>query len=220
MAADFDTLLNELTQVGAKMAAWAARFDEHFTAMWMRRFNRPRWLSGELDFNKLHQQALEKAGASELSEIYAFLDRLCLAYLQADSTQREQVRGVMAAQTALVAWLGRYVREVAERVQTAQDVDVLRIGLAALSIEDYSYNPHLDAKARYDERHVYDSMARLYLAARRAGINAEPHLQAVAALSSTKASRAAPDSPPMRTHMERFTQTPYFLNVVKKQDSL
>lgn len=193
------------------MFDWSMRYSEHADALLKKQ------LRNRIDIPKLMVQAEKQAGMSELNEIHAFLDRFCLTYLQADGTQREQMRQAMTSHLALIAHLGRYVRAVAARIQTAQHLDLLRIGFAALSIENYTYDPHLDDKAAYDARNLYSSLVQLFEAANRAGINAEPVIQAVATLSSTQASRADPESPSVQSMMAGFTQTDYFLNVIKQQ---
>jgi hypothetical protein len=116
----------------------------------------------------------QRALYDPFAEIYALLDRLCPAYLDATPEQRAGVRAAVADKNGMLSALLGYVYRSANRISSPSDREWLRKGLAAISIENCSK----------DFRDVLLALAELCVAAEAAGIDPRPDFRAVAALSS------------------------------------
>ncbi|MEO6457850.1 MAG: hypothetical protein ABIO92_06200 [Chloroflexia bacterium] len=103
-------------------------------------------------------------------------DDLCLLYLDANSKQRQQLPVMVAppesseGEYRLAYLTYEYMRWVSQRIRTPEDVQVLRLGLAAAAIVEESI----------DFRDALVSLAFLHHAATEAGINPKPYFKEVA----------------------------------------
>jgi hypothetical protein len=112
-------------------------------------------------------------------EIEGILDRMCAEYLHATPQEREQCRSLVSDRKAVLNALLGYVHSAAKRVSSANDIDHLRLGLAAASIENCAT----------DYRDDLVALAGIWVAAERAGIDPSPYFRAVAKLSSDREPR-------------------------------
>ena len=133
-------------------------------------------------------------------------DALCALYLEADGSQRAQIPSLFAREESTRAyahiadWAASrdrarndlsgmilYMRRVASSIGSNDDARRLRLGLAAGAI----------LQEREDDRDIVVSLAFLYQAARRAGIDPEPLFLEVAGLARPETSEF------MRRFLER-----------------
>jgi hypothetical protein len=135
----------------------------------------------------------------------ARFDALCALYLGATEQQRVQIPAICAREESTRAyariddWASSrerarndlsnmifYMRRVASSIMSSEDTWRLRLGLAAAAI----------LQEREDYRDIIVSLAFLHHAARRVGIDPEPHFREVASLAR----------PVTRQFMERFLE--------------
>jgi hypothetical protein len=108
------------------------------------------------------------------------LDELCDCYLATTPEERILIRSLFDGN--VLGWsLTSYAGSASDQIASADDVQWLRRGLAALSIADN----------RLDFRDIFTAIRELYLASARAGIDPSPFLQETAAISSTTVPAAA-----------------------------
>jgi hypothetical protein len=107
------------------------------------------------------------------------LDELCPAYLEAAPEERAKVRAAASDKNGVLSALLGYAYRAARRIESAEDREWLRRGLAAISIEDCAR----------DWRDVLLALAELYVAAEEAGIRPRSDFTAVSRLSSAEKSR-------------------------------
>jgi hypothetical protein len=106
--------------------------------------------------------------------MYALFDKLCPIYLAASPQHRSEIRSVVSNKEGIWSGLINYAYRAAERLQSPDDKEWLRLGLAAISIEDCSM----------DFRVTLMALAELHGAAEKAGIDPEPAFREVAELSN------------------------------------
>ncbi|MBI1849740.1 MAG: hypothetical protein HYR85_05300 [Planctomycetes bacterium] len=127
------------------------------------------------------KQGLDAVRAERLSEFNPFaefrpfFDRLCSDYSSASAERRDALRSAVARRPTLGNALINYAHRCAEAVRAAKDVESLRRGLAAISIDDCGA----------DGRDSLIALAELYVGAEEQGLDPEPHVQEVAAISGT-----------------------------------
>jgi hypothetical protein len=109
-------------------------------------------------------------------ELRVIMEELAPAYLVASAEERATIRKVVSERPKLADLIRQYAEMVADEVATPQDVDKLRRGLAAISIED----------RRNDYRETLTALAKLFIHAEDAGIDPMPHFVQVAELSSNE----------------------------------
>ena len=114
------------------------------------------------------------AAAPLFDEAHRVVDDVCVAYLAAGTAERQKIREAAASSKRSLHLLLDHIARSAKRIQGPLDVQWLRVGLAAASINDLGT----------DFRDVYLALGDLYVAAARAGIDAAPQFAAVAEISS------------------------------------
>lgn len=122
----------------------------------------------------------------------SFLDELCAFYQIATPDEQEAIRTMTDQKKVSVVLLLAYIQKCSARLQSPQDQATFRLGLAAASIENCSS----------DYRDVLMALADLVYAAESVGIDIQPHLDAVAALSSPEKPRGGVT--PMRDLLANF----------------
>ena len=121
-------------------------------------------------------KALESSAMSDGNpafELYQILDDVCPAYLHASTEERETLRRMVGDRRSLSDLVRSYADHIAEQISSVDDVERLRTGLAAISIEN----------CRTDFRDTITSLADLFVRAEEVGIDPEPHFRDVAELS-------------------------------------
>ena len=111
----------------------------------------------------------------KLEQRIELLDELIPKYLAGTDAEREGLRRAVAARRALPDRVRAYAWSVAQRIRSPEDVELLRAGLAAMSIENCAV----------DYRDTLLALAELWVRAERAGIDPQRHFEAVAAVSDT-----------------------------------
>jgi hypothetical protein len=112
-------------------------------------------------------------------EVSAFFDELCRYFINpegAESAIRERgvIRARLGQAEALFEAFWEYAAANPGLIRGPQDTERLELALAALSIDD----------ARVDIELLREAMGRIYVAARRAGIDPKPHIEKIAAISN------------------------------------
>lgn len=133
------------------------------------------------DFEREREAILahQRARYDPQPEIEGIIDRMCSEYLSATPQEREQGRSLISDRETVLAYLLGYVHSAAKRVSITKEIEHLRRGLAAASIENCAS----------DYRDVLMALADLWVAAERAGIDPQPHFREMASLSSDQKPR-------------------------------
>jgi hypothetical protein len=120
-------------------------------------------------------EARRLAGEETMVALFAFFDELCRDYLAAVLPQDDaKLRAWIGDRPALFDALWSYAEQAPELIRDAGDGERLELGLAAVSLDD----------GRVDLHQRDSVLGRLYLAARRAGIDPQPAFRKVAAHSN------------------------------------
>jgi hypothetical protein len=175
---DGPRVITKLDQFVNKYLKWIEPYQKHHDDNW-RRIRKPGYSRRE--YNRVAKEIKEKMDAQwdPLPELYALLDELCPVYLTCSKEACEKIRGIVAKCSRLCDPVRSYAHHVAKRINTPEDAGLLRIGLAAISIENCGI----------DYRDTIMAINSLQASAKAAGIDVTPHFQAVAKLSSTKPAR-------------------------------
>ncbi len=164
---------DELGRWEARYKEWAEPIDQ-FIQTALLKVNRDGYSFG--DFQRDHEAivAQQRAKYDPQPEIEEILERMCSEYLRATPHERERCRCVVGDRKAVLSALLGYVHSAAKRVKSTTDIDHLRLGLAAASIENCAV----------DFRDGLVALAGIWVAAERAGIDPQRHFRDVAELSS------------------------------------
>jgi hypothetical protein len=165
----------------AKIEAWQARLHEWnaaFEDRYMRLAReRKRWLRplAESEKEEIAAEARKLAGEDVAVELFAFFGQLCDAYFAEPLPQwRAKTRAWVGANPDVINANWNFATQMPELVRRTTDEQSLVRGLAAVSIDDM----------RSDFKDVQKTLERLWLAARKAGIDPAPHFARVAAVSN------------------------------------
>jgi hypothetical protein len=150
---------------------------------------------GELE--AVEREARKVVGELALVEASAFVEGVCARFLEAGPQERALIRARLGACDELFGLLFAFANMSPTLVRTAEDVGALRLGLAAVSIDD----------GRAGIEAVQTALGRLWLAALRAGVDPRPHFQAVAELSNKG---TAGGGAFMRETLAEFDQSVFF----------
>lgn len=160
-------------------------------------------LNGQLELNvtnfneQLKRLAQERYSESPHQKVKGPLKDLCTLYLGANSEQRDQIRRTLNDMHLILSHLLGYPSYVSGFINSPDDAQWLRIGLAAASIEN----------ARNDWRDLLVSLGPLYLAAEDAGIDPRPHFQELGELSIE----------PVRRILKGFHESAYLASLGRKE---
>ena len=135
------------------------------------------WKHHQQELNEINEYQHAKASLDH--EFLALTEELCRIYLTTSEDKRAAIRKMVANRSEFVIHLCSYARWAAAQIVWPEDLSWLRLGLAAISIED----GHDD----YRDRAV--ALDHLYCSAQGAGIDPKPYFQEVAALSGSVRSR-------------------------------
>jgi hypothetical protein len=149
----------------------------------------------EVENEQANREELEQREAKMVSEAETqnefrdIMRKLCSTYLEMTPNQRAEIRQMVAGRNVaecveLSTWILKYADRVARRINGPNDVQFLREGLAAVSIENCGC----------DYRDTLTALADLFVGAEEVGIDPRPHFLAVAGLSSTDRTRGGLDS--------------------------
>ncbi len=193
MSSEHSTSLiqSELTDLDANFTKYFSTTDEKFTKEWNQQYD---------------HDSLSKAKAAAIESVIAVhealhrrLDEICHFYLTADGKCREWLREFVSSRRSLLLALRDHVHWCARRIQSATDRELLRNGIAAISLQDN----------RLDFRDNYIALGHLYLAAVKTGIQPSLDLHKIGLLSSTL-SRTKWPSDSTQNFLTGFEESAYF----------
>ena len=180
---DIDSLKARIDEVERRFASWAGPLDHAYVKL-IRKVNKDGYTLAD------YKRDMERVAQARLSEydpypeIEALVDEMCIAYLQAKSRMRAAIRAAVEEKRAIANGLFNYVYRSAERLRSGGDSTALKLGLAAISIENCAT----------DFRDDFVALAELYVAAEEAGLDPKPVFAEVAGLSSAQPSRGGSTS--------------------------
>jgi len=143
------------------------------------KINRDGYTSADFDRDVRAIKEKQRAKYDPYQAIYELLDELCPAYVEASAEQRAAMRAAVSEKDGVLSALLGYAYRAAGRIQSPEDREWLRRGLAAISIENCSK----------DYRDVLLALAELYVAAEEAGIRPATDFRAISRLSSAEKPR-------------------------------
>ena len=174
---DLDILKKQLEELDERFQQWIVPIERvHMVSMYKVNKDGYTLADHERDVKEIAQ--IQIAQYDPYQDMYALLDQLCPIYLSAGPQQRAEIRSAVSDKEGIWSGLINYVYRAADRLQSSADREWLRLGLAAVSIED----------CRIDFRDTVVALAELYVATEKAGIDPEPHFREVAELSSHQVS--------------------------------
>ena len=170
----FDELRERLKAIDGRQAAWRGAFLDAFTRLRRERFGRWRRPDAAQE-EELAREARKLAGEEHARALFLFLDELCDAYrAEALPQNRAKLRADVGAAQTLLVEVWTYAVQNAELVRGSGDAARLERALAAVSLDDL----------RADARDVDELLARLWLAAVRAGLDPRAAFESTAAISN------------------------------------
>ena len=181
---DLDSIKAQIADLEIRLADWSKPIDQAWKASFAR-VNRNGYTSKDLerDMEQVREEQLAKSNIYE--EINAFYDQLMPQYLSAADAEREQVRSLFRKKRGLQNTLLGFAYRSADRINSPTDIPLLRLGLAAMSIEDFSV----------DYRDSLLALAELCVRAERAGIDPRPIFDDIAGMSSSQVSTGGSTKP-------------------------
>jgi hypothetical protein len=130
-------------------------------------------------------------------ELASDLDLACRLYLQGEDALRREIRNSFSGWTAVRGRMLARAWPFADRLADTCDDRWLRLGLAAVSIDD----------SGTDFRDTYVALGALYLCAVRCGIEPGPYFEEAAEISSGASNM---EQTSMRDFLLRFEGSAYF----------
>ena len=181
---DLDSIKAQIADLEIRLADWSKPIDQAWKASFAR-VNRNGYTAKDLerDMKQVREEQLAKNNIYE--EINAFYDQLMPQYLSAADAEREQVRSLFRKKRGLQNTLLGFAYRAADRINSPSDIPLLRLGLAAMSIEDFSV----------DYRDSLLALAELCVRAERAGIDPRPIFDEIAEMSSIQVSTGGSKKP-------------------------
>jgi hypothetical protein len=157
----------------AKYTEWVKPINQFAQAAFFK-INKDGYSLADFEREREAIEAHERSRYDPGPEIEDILDRMCSEYLGATPTEREQCRSLVRDRKGVLSALIGYVHSATERLTATKDINHLRRGLAAVSIENCAV----------DYRDNLVALADIWLVAERAGFDPSPHFRDVAKLSS------------------------------------
>lgn len=152
---------------------------------------------------ELAEEARREAGEGLALEMFAFLDELCDAYLSETLPQNQaKLRADVGSLESLPALLWSYAEQNVELSRSPADERRLLRALCAVSLDDL----------RADMQQVDELLARIWLAAVRAGIDPRPAFESVAKVSNPGTGGGSAFT---RSHLRGFERSLAFKRLVE-----
>ena len=170
----------KLDEFDEALGRWEAKYNEwvkpinQFAQVAVFKINKDGYSLGEFEREYKAIEARQRSRYDPQPEIADIVDRMCSEYLSATPTERKQCRSLVRDRNGVLGALMGYVHSATDRLRTTKDIKHLRLGLAAVSIENCAT----------DYRDDLVALAEIWLAAERAGFDPLPHFRDVAKLSS------------------------------------
>ena len=180
---ELESLIQQLDELEARYQAWAEPINRVIRESNFK-VGRDGYTTADSkrDIKAIRERQLARYDPYEA--IYALLDELCPAYLAASAEQRAAVRAAASDKNGVLSALLGYAWRAARRIQSPEDREWLRRGLAAISIENCAR----------DYRDVLLALAELYVMAEEAGIKPSSDFRAVSRLSGEEKPRGGDTS--------------------------
>ena len=198
---DWSTKLEEWDR---RLSAWNAVYHREYRRALKSKtglFKRP----SEADQAAASSEAAKAAGEDTMVELFATFDELCGEYLELELPQEHaKLRAWVGEQPEVFNALWSYVEQTPELIRNADDGHRLELGLAAVSLDD----------CRVENGQRDRALGRLYLAARRAGIDPKPAFEKVAAISNPSTGGGGAQTQQV---LAGFDRSFYFEHHVRKQ---
>jgi hypothetical protein len=188
---EFDRYVERLTELESRYQDWAAAVNQAVRES-MSKATQEGAAPGERGRRILAIREEARARYDPYEAAYVLFDSLCPAYLAATPAEQSALRRAVRDKYGVVSALRGYVYRAAKRLQSPSDLEWLRRGLAAASLDDCSQ----------DYRDFLLALAELYVAAEKAGIKPRSEFKAVARLSSSQ--RPKGGRTPVREILDRF----------------
>ena len=189
---------------GERVDAWNEGFHREYRRLRRKHAGLFRQLSAA-DEEEVAAEARRTAGEDFLVELFAFLEELCGTYRATELPQdAAKLRAWIGGHTGLMGSLWSYVEQAPELIRSSEDAERLDLALAAVSLDD----------GRVDLEQQRAALGRLYLAARHAGIDPQPHFAAAAAVSNPGTGGGGSFT---RQELEEFDRSLYYRRNVRPQ---
>ena len=181
----------EIIDLDSEFSRYFSKLNEGFQANWHQKY----------DAISLAQA--NNTAASSLrpifEQLHERLDKICGLYLSTDNSNREAMREYIDGRRSLLLALNRHIGWCSRRVKVKADREVLRRGLAAVSLQDN----------RLDFRDNYLALGSLYLDSVEAGVIPSVDFYKVGLLSSAR-SRTSWPTDSTQNFLTRFEGSAYF----------
>jgi hypothetical protein len=172
--AAIDDLRKRLQTTQERLSAWNGAYTQAYTRLRRERVGRFRKPSAAQE-QELRDEARRAAGEELPRELFGFLDELADGYLAEKLPHnRAKLRADVGHSPDLLEAVWSYALQAVDLIRDADDESRLQRALAMLSIDDL----------RADVEQVDALLARLWLAAARAGLDPRTAFQQVAAVSN------------------------------------
>jgi len=172
--AAIDELRKRLREMQRRLMEWNVDYERAYTRLRRQKVGRWGRPGAELE-GELRDEARRAAGEELPHELFGFLDELADAYLAEPLPHnRAKLRADVGDNLAMLAALWGFAEQCVDLVRGADDEQRVLRALAALSLDDLRTNLEL----------VDGLLARLWLAAARAGTDAQAVFERVAAVSN------------------------------------
>jgi len=177
-------LCEELDQLLAAFEKWRKPLVK-FQAENLPRLNRDGYTWDMFEAGLKELDARLKSEHDPHVELNRLIEEVCLIYLGADASQRGEIRTYVAQRRELGSLAWAFANRVAvTRIHSPQDAAQVKLGLAAIAIENCGS----------DYRDTLMSLADLYVRAEEVGLDPKPIFGAVAELSTTEKTRGGLES--------------------------
>ncbi len=181
---DLASIKAELAALEIRLADWSKPINQAWKANFAR-VNRNGYTAKDLE-REMKQLREEQLARNDIyKEINAFYDQLMPQYLGAVDAEREQVRSLFRKKRGMQTALLGFAYRAADGINSPSDIPLLRTGLAAMSLEDFSV----------DYRDTLLALAELCVRAERAGIDPRPLFDEIAEMSSDQVSTGGSTKP-------------------------
>ena len=198
---DWETILADWNR---RLTAWNEVYDREFRGL----IRKQRGLFRRPDAEALEaaaDEARRHAGEDTMVELFGTFDELCREYLEAELPQHHaKLRAWVGMNPEPFEALWSYVEQAPELIRNADDVERLELALAAVSLDD----------GRVDANQRDAALGKLYLAARRAGIDPVPAFEKVAAVSNPGTGGGGAET---RRVLEHFDRSLHFEQHVRRR---
>jgi len=175
---ELTALIQQLNNLEQQYQEWVAPINQVIQER-LFKVNRDGYTSADFDRDVRAIKEKQRAKYDPYQVIYELLDELCPTYVAASAEQRAAVRAAVSEKDGILSALLGYAYRAARRIQSPEDREWLRRGLAAISIENCSK----------DYRDVLLALAELHVAAEEAGMRPGTDFRAISKLSSAEKPR-------------------------------